>query len=701
MLMGPRGFGPPPGFGPDESLKKKPPKKLSEWPKYLRELIGGFFFRLFYVFGLVWETKPWILFLMMFMAIFDGVMPIVSAFISAELLNTLVRAVKGELGSHWPIVNILVLQFGYIIGTSLVRNVSNAITRMANEMVVNHIKLKISNKAKTLDLKNFDMPEFYAKLENATREAGHRPMQILSSTFGIVSTVISMVSFIVILVAVNAWAPVIIAVLAIPSAVVNFVFRKKNVKYMRFHSKERRQMAYYSNLVTDKESAKEVRIFGLADFFINKFQDTFLRYFKGLKKLIISENAWHISLTLVTSAVNCVLFLYIALKVYDGQLEVGDYSLYTGALNAVSSGISSFISTTATIYEGALFIENLITFMKEKVTIVPSVESPAVPRKGVSHTIEFKDVSFRYPGTERFVIKNMSFTLRPGETCVLVGLNGAGKTTLIKLLTRLYDPTEGSICLDGKDIKEYDVKALYDLFGIIFQDFGKYAFNVKENISFGDIGEDIDDGRIRYAAEQSDADTFISKLTDKYDTPLMRIFEENGIELSIGQWQKLSIARAFYGESDILILDEPTASLDPMAEQAIFDQFDSLSRDKTTIFVSHRLSSATIASKILVVEDGQLVEEGTHNELMALGGKYFTLFSTQANRYIENSADKSEGAPDNGAHLPDGMPPKGMPHPEMMPPHGMPGGRGPGGFPPPHGHPGKGDFSPRRPDNKI
>jgi ABC-type multidrug transport system fused ATPase/permease subunit len=273
--------------------------------------------------------------------------------------------------------------------------------------------------------------------------------------------------------------------------------------------------------------------------------------------------------------------------------------------------------------------------MKEEPTVVPTVAEPVSVQRGCAHTIEFKNVSFRYPGTGRDVLKNINLTLRPGETAVLVGLNGAGKTTFIKLLTRLYDPTEGQILLDGKDLKEYDVKELYSMFGIIFQDFGKYAVNVTENIKFGDVNGTHADEDIKNAALSANADEFIQKLPVGYETPLMRIFEQDGIELSIGQWQKLAIARAFYSTSDILILDEPTASLDPIAEQEIFNQFDVLRKDKTTIFVSHRLSSATIATKIIVLEYGELIEEGTHKELMEKKGKYYDLFSTQARRYVE------------------------------------------------------------------
>jgi len=231
------------------------------------------------------------------------------------------------------------------------------------------------------------------------------------------------------------------------------------------------------------------------------------------------------------------------------------------------------------------------------------------------------------------VLKNVSVKFEPTDSVVLVGLNGAGKTTFIKLLTRLYDPTEGEILLDGRDVRQYDVAALHDLFGIVFQDFGKYAVSAAENIEFGDDCREHNREDVIMAAKRSDADEFITKLPDGYDTPLTRIFEENGIELSGGQWQKLSVARAFYKDCDVMILDEPTASLDAIAEREVFDRFSELAKGKLTVFVSHRLSSATTASKIVVIDDGEISEIGNHEELMNKKGKYYMLFTTQASRY--------------------------------------------------------------------
>ena len=401
-------------------------------------------------------------------------------------------------------------------------------------------------------------------------------------------------------------------------------------------------MNYYSGLLVDRERIKEVRMYDLADTFIGRYLAVFAQYYKGLRRLILSENAWHILLGVVSGITNLVFYVLIAKQVWVGDILIGDYTLYSGAITSIAVCVSTLISSSATIYEGTLFIDNLIAFMKEPQTVVPRLEAPVEVERDSHHTIEFKNVSFRYPGSNRDVLKNIDLTIGAGETVVLVGLNGAGKTTLIKLLTRLYDPTEGEILLDGRDIRDYDVKSLYKIFGIIFQDFGKYAVSVEENIRFGDIHKKAEMDAVEYAAAQSAAKEYIEALPERYDTPLMRIFEPNGTELSIGQWQKLAVARAFYADSDILILDEPTASLDPMAEQEIFNQFDRLREDKTTIFVSHRLSSATVADKIVVIEAGCLIECGSHRELMAAGGKYAELFTTQAKRYLEQGLPTQE-----------------------------------------------------------
>lgn len=680
--------GPPPGVN-FRYEKVPPPKSIADVPRYLKELCGGFFSRLAYIFRLVWKTGPWILFAMLAISLLQGITPVIGSKISQHVLNEMQSSYgnfSGALGDFLrsPVFFLLIFLFSYNILTSLVNILKNAVSRISGELVVRTVKLEIMNKAKELDLQSFDLPAFYEKLENANREAGNRPVQILSSTFSVVSAIITLISYVIILASVLWWAALVIVAVSIPSAIINFYYRHKNFEYMRRRSHDRRQMSYYSDLLVNKDLAKEIRIFDLSDTFIGRYRTVFDKYFSGIRTLILRENIWHVIIIVVSSVVNCCFYAYFAYLVISGRQMIGDYTLYTGALIAVAGQISSLIGISATIYEGTLFIDNLTSFLREDRTIVPvlpperAAEGSRSVTRGVPHTIVFEHVSFSYPGTERRVLDDINLTIRPGETLVLVGLNGAGKTTLLKLLTRLYDPTEGRILLDGYDLREYDVKQLYAMFGIIFQDFGKYAESVSENIRFGDIRKSSSAEAIRQAAEDADAAEYISRLPNGFDTPLMRVFEENGIELSIGQWQKLSIARAFYSDSEVLILDEPTASLDPMAEQEIFNQFDRLRQDKTTIFVSHRLSSATVASKIAVLEYGRLIEEGDHKTLMAMRGRYFELFSTQARRYVMEDDERA----DAGMEQPEPTSPTpGQTH--RAPPDGAAPRRG---MPPPSGH---------------
>ena len=629
---------PDPRF-PNDGIPR--PTSLREVPHYLGQVIGGFGKRLLYITKLVWETGPWILFFLVFMALFNGFMPVLGSLISSRVLNELQagfgQSVDRALFLASPIFVMLLVLFSYRIINSVLERIKSATTRIAGEQVVRHVRLQIMHKAREVDLAAYDSPEFYEKLENANREAGHRPIQTLSSMLGLISTMISLVSYLLILFRAPGmwWGALIISVVSVPSAIITFTYRHKNVRYMRWRSKERRQMDYYSHLMVNKDLVKEVRLYDLSDTFIDRYDDAFARYYKGMRRLIIGEGAWHVGIALLSSIVNCVFFAMVAYRVFTGEILIGDYSLLTGALTSISGNVASLISASSAVYEGTLFIDNLMTFMEHEQTVKPRMDKPLPVKHGCPHTIVFEHVCFRYPGMDRDVLHDINLTLTPGESLVLVGLNGAGKTTLLKLLTRLYDPTEGRILLDGEDLRDYDLQDLYRMFGIIFQDFGRYAESAGENIHFGNIRRAVDESELREAAEASGASDFIEALPEGYTTPLMRIFEQDGAELSGGQWQKLAISRAFYSDCDVLILDEPTAALDAMAEQEIYNQFDRLRQGKTTIFVSHRLSSATVASKIVVLEYGTIIEEGNHRTLMAKEGRYYELFSTQAKRYRE------------------------------------------------------------------
>lgn len=636
-------------YGPQRRIETDgipKPKHIKEVPSYLGKVLKGFFSRYAYIFKLVWETSPLILFVMSFASIFNGIFPVLGAYITAQLLESIATAYNVSQGllvgvtsekALEGIIFWIVLEFIYLVTKNILNTIYQAIITVSGERVSNHIKVKIITKSKDIDVAQFDLPEFYEKFENASREASFRPIQILDTTFSMISNIISMISFVIALFVLSPFAPLVVIIFALPAAIIKFVYGRKNFLYVRRSSKERRHMEYYSRILTNKDMVKEVRLFNLSDTFINKFKQTFDKYYKGLKKLIIHENIWHIAIAITTALVNAVLFLYVGYQVWLGNLKLGDYSFYSGSLTSIIGCVSAIVTSTATIYQGTLFIDNMISFNKIEKKIIPNIDPPLDVKRHIAHEIEFKDVCFSYPESNKLVLNKINFKIEGGTTNVLVGLNGAGKTTIIKLLTRLYDPTSGVILLDGKDIRNYDVDQLYKLYGTIFQDFGKYAVSAEENIYFGDIDSKINKDKIIASAEQSGASDFIEKLSRKYDTPLMKYFESDGVELSIGQWQKLSVARAFYSDSDILILDEPTASLDAIAEQQIFQQFEKLTKGKTSVFVSHRLSSATTADKIIVLESGCVIEQGTHNELMQNRGKYYDLFTTQAKRYVEQN----------------------------------------------------------------
>lgn len=628
----------PPPVPDPASPKEEKPKTFGGWVKFLAKRFSSTMFRLLYIFRLVWEAKPGILIALSLTSVFTGVLPVVGSWITKLLIDALTMASEGTLdGGFQFIIGLLIFQTSYWIIMQVTNSLNGLVVSISNELLVYSIRLKMMNKAKTLDLSSFDMPEFYSKMENANQEVGMRPIQVLSASFNIIAAIIQFISYVIILGTVIPWAPIVIILFAIPSTVAHFVFRKKRFKYTRFHSKKRRQMTYYSGLLTEKDLVKEVKLFDLADLFTERYDKVFKSYYKGMKSLILKEGIWGFITSIAERLVHCALLVFVSWKVFIRVLTVGDFSLYSGALFSISNGVETIINTSAEIYEGTLFIDNLIVFMQEETHIKPTLNPPRHIRKGTGHEITFENVSFSYPKMDKYVLKNLNFTIHSGETIALIGLNGAGKTTLIKLLTRLYDPTEGRILLDGKDIREYDIKELYSIFGIIFQDFGKYAFTVAENIGFGQV-ERIDDiDAIKNAAKQSDATRFIERLKDGFDTNLMRIFEKESTELSGGQWQKIAVARAFFRESDIMILDEPTAALDALAEQEIFSQFDRLRGNKTTIFVSHRLSSATTADRIIVLNYGEIVEMGNHRELLELNGRYAELFNVQAKRYLESN----------------------------------------------------------------
>ena len=371
-----------------------PPFKHKTNEKGLKA-VKGFFSRYVYIFKLVWETSPFILFVMSFTALFNGLFPVLGAYVTAQMLEAIASAYNVSQGlitniSHDEALRSIIfwvaLEFGYLLLKNLINTVYNTVISISGEKVSNHIKVKIITKAKSIDVSQFDLPEFYEKFENASREASFRPIQILSTTFSMISSVISMVSFVVALFMLSPLAPIAIIIFALPAAIVKFIYGRKNFLYVRHRSKERRHMEYFSQIMTNKDMVKEVRMFNLSDTFIDKFKKTFAVYFKGLKKLVIQENVWHTIIAIATGVINSALFLYVGYQVLYGDLTIGDYSFYSGSLNSIISCVSSIVTSTATIYQGTLFIDNMIEFNKLETKIVPIQNPPLEVKRHIGNT---------------------------------------------------------------------------------------------------------------------------------------------------------------------------------------------------------------------------------------------------------------------------------------------------------------------------
>jgi ATP-binding cassette subfamily B protein len=597
--------------------------------------------KVLYVYSLIWETNKWIMLAFAGIVLFTGLQPVASVWLGKKVIGILAESMSGGFKEEAARLLILYscLYFGLTLATRLANTFNSALSRLMGDVLARNIKIKIMKKAGEIDMACFDDAEFYSKMENANNEAGNRPISIMNSSYQLISSIISIISFVTVVATYNRLFAALLLISSIPVGYISMYIRGRNYRLHVRQSVERRKMSYYSSLVTNRYTVMEVKLYDMCDLLIEKYKEAFesaYKQTKALQKLIIRWTCFGSLCSLVTLA---WVYIDMGISTLKGIISLENFSFFTGAATNIERSVVNITSTVSGIYEGSLFIDNLKEFLEQEITIKPAVEPPKRVKINQKHRIEFQNVSFSYPGTDKKVLDDLSFVIEEGQTVALVGHNGAGKTTLLKLLLRLYDPTEGKILLDGTDIREYDPYDLYKLYSVVFQDFGKLAFSIRENIALGNLDNINDLLAIKNAAKSSNADEFIEKLENGYDTELTRQFDRNGLELSVGQWQKIAVARAFFRNGEILIFDEPSASMDAEAEYNLFKQLEEMKEEKTAIFVSHRLSSATISQKVLFLENGKLVEMGTHEQLMENGGPYSRLFTMQAKRYI---ADKQK-----------------------------------------------------------
>lgn len=597
----------------------------------------GFISRALGVFGysrraleLVWTTSRALTFTLAILTLVAGILPAAIAYVGRLIVDGVVAAMASPTPDTSSVLWLLALEAGIVILVAASQRGISASQSLLRALLGQRVNVMILEKALTLQLTHFEDSEFYDKLNQARREASSRPLSLVNRTFGLVQNAISLSSFAVLLFAFSPWAVLILIGAGLPSFFAEAKFSGDAFKLFRWRSPETRMQMYLETVIAREDGVKEVKLFQLGPRLLQRYRDIFNKLFVEDRKLTLRRDSWGFILGLVSTTAFYGAYAWIVIATVNGEISLGAMTMYILLFRQGQTAVAAILSAISGMYEDNLYLSNLYDYLGQEVpTRLGGATGGPHPDRG----LEFDKVSFSYPGAEEFALKDISLQIRPGESLALVGENGSGKTTLIKLLTRLYDPTSGTIKLDGLDLQEWDVEALRQRTGVIFQDFGRYQFSVGENIGAGDVRHIDDADRWESAAEIGMAAPFVEAMPDRYDTQLGRWFK-GGRELSGGQWQKIALSRAFMRtDADILVLDEPTAAMDAPSEAAIFEHFRAASDDKITILISHRFSTVRAADQIVVIHEGSIVEQGNHETLLALGGQYASLFNLQAQGY--------------------------------------------------------------------
>lgn len=492
------------------------------------------------------------------------------------------------------------------------------------------VNVLILEKALTLDLRQFEDSEFYDKLTNARREASVRPLSLVNRTFGLVQNALSLFTYGILLVNFSGWAVVVLILAAMPVFISETKFAGEGFRLFSWRAPETRQQNYLENLLAREDFVTEVKLYQLGEMLLGRYRNLFDQLYGEDRDLTLRRGLWGYLLGLVSTAAFYLAYAWIVLETVLGKISLGDMTMYLTVFRQGQSTFSNALTSIGGMYEDNLYLSNLYDFLEEE---VPKSWGKATIGLNPQDGIRFENVSFTYPGSSKPALTNISLHLKPREKLAIVGENGSGKTTLIKLLTRLYTPDSGRIFLDGLDLQEWDVDVLRRRIGVIFQNFVRYQFTVGENIGVGDVEHLENKTQWKTAAEKGMAQSFIDQLPQSFQTQLGRWFK-GGQELSGGQWQKIALSRAFMrSQADILVLDEPTSAIDAQAEFEIFNHFRAITQNQMVLLISHRFSTVRMADKILVIENGEVIEQGTHKELLQLGGRYAKLFLLQAAGY--------------------------------------------------------------------
>ncbi|MEL6929620.1 MAG: ABC transporter ATP-binding protein [Cyanobacteria bacterium J06600_6] len=595
-------------------------------------------FKLKGVFILIWQAAPKWAITRAIILLLQGLLPLASLYLTKLIVDALAAStnVADKTGVFQEITLFLVLVAVVTISLSICSSLGEMVNAAQSQRIVDYVESILYRKAIDIDLEYYENSYYHNILQRAQQEAPYRPNQILQHSTAVTQNAISLVAMVGLLLSLNWAIAGILFSAAIPAMAVRFKYAGIMYRWHRRKTEVERKAWYFGWVLSTDKLAKEIRLFNIGSVFIERFLDLKKDLYREQFKILRGRSLANLLVQVISGMMILAAYSYIVYQTVQGALKLGDLVLYHQAFKRGQQALAQLITNLSQLYEDNLFLANLNEFLNLKPKLIEPTQAVTVPQP-IQQGIAFKNVRFSYPGTSRTALKNINLTIKPGETIALVGENGSGKTTLIKLLCRLYDISSGSITIDGVDLRDMDSRALQRQISVIFQDFARYELSVQDNIWLGNVDLSPDDAKIVAAAERAGADQTIRSLEQGYQTILGKKFD-GGDELSGGQWQKIALARAFVRDSQVIVLDEPTSAMDPKAEERVFRKFRELIQDRAAILVTHRLSTVTMADCIYVMADGEIVEKGTHQDLMQLDGIYADLFETQAKNYQTSSS---------------------------------------------------------------